>query len=326
MLQFERFDTAGWPGSRRVQLWNAWASRSITRLRVRPTGSAPFNARLTSAAIGDVAFVEALSTPVRVNHLDGASSPAAASGYLLHLQRSGRSVNRQFGRETVLEPGDFVLCDAAAPCELDLGADNAMLVLKLPRAALQRRMPGADMVLNRHMAGNQGAASIASALIVKLWEQGQAGLAADDCRAIADMASDLVAMALLEAGAERMGRTSAARLQLLIRIRRHIDARLADPGLTPPAIAAQFRISTRYLHKIFLGSGHSVSGYVLAQRLARCRAALGNPLQASRGVAAIAHDWGFTDSGHFTRAFREAYGVLPSDYRRGCARRALSAV
>lgn len=326
MRQFERFDTAGWPGNRRVQLWNAWASRSITRLRVRPTGAAPFNARLTSAAIGDVEFVEALSTPVRVNHLDAMPPRAAPSGYLLHLQRSGRSVNRQLGRETVLEPGDFVLCDAAAPCELDLSADNAMLVLKLPHATLQRRIPVADLILNRHMAGSRGAASIASAMIVKLWEQGQTGLAADNCRAVADMAADLVAMALLEAGTELLGGASATRLQLLVRIRRHIDARLADPGLAPPAIAGQFRISTRYLHKIFLGSGHSVSGYILAQRLARCRAALGDPLQAPRSIATIAYDWGFADSGHFTRAFRDAYGMLPSDYRRDSARRSVSAV
>lgn len=39
-------------------------------------------------------------------------------------------------------------------------------------------------------------------------------------------------------------------------------------------------------------------------------------MQSPRAIATIAYDWGFNNSGYFTRAFRDAYGVHPSDYRR----------
>lgn len=315
-LQFDAFDTAGWPSNQRVQLWNARASSTITQLSVRPTGAAAFNARMKTATIGDVTFVEALSTAVLVNHLSGQDRRSQTSGYLLHLQRSGRSINRQLGREVVLESGDFVLCDAAAPCQLDLSADNAMLVLKIPRSSLQKRMPVADLFLNRRMTGGTGASSLASTMIGKLWDQSQVGLPVGACHNVLDMACDLVAMALLQDDVEPLGRQTSAQMRLLLAIRQHIDTRLADANLTPSKIADHFRISVRYLHKIFAASDSSVSGYILAQRLARCRAALSDPAQVPRTIATIAYDWGFNDSSHFARVFRDAYGELPSGFRR----------
>jgi AraC-like DNA-binding protein len=33
-------------------------------------------------------------------------------------------------------------------------------------------------------------------------------------------------------------------------------------------------------------------------------------------VRVIAANWGFQDAAHFSRAFRDAFGVSPSDWRR----------
>jgi AraC family transcriptional regulator, positive regulator of tynA and feaB len=33
-------------------------------------------------------------------------------------------------------------------------------------------------------------------------------------------------------------------------------------------------------------------------------------------IGEIAFSWGFSDQSHFTRRFRAAYGMSPSDYRR----------
>ena len=39
-------------------------------------------------------------------------------------------------------------------------------------------------------------------------------------------------------------------------------------------------------------------------------------LQQHRTVSEIAYGWGFSAMTHFGRAFKRAYGVLPSEYRR----------
>jgi AraC family transcriptional regulator, positive regulator of tynA and feaB len=62
--------------------------------------------------------------------------------------------------------------------------------------------------------------------------------------------------------------------------------------------------------------GTSIRRLILERRLARCRTALEDPMQAHRSISEIAYGWGFSDMTHFGRKFRETYGMLPSEYRR----------
>lgn len=47
---------------------------------------------------------------------------------------------RQDGREGVLEPGDMVLCDTAAPYDLGLSGQCRTLILGIPASELARRV------------------------------------------------------------------------------------------------------------------------------------------------------------------------------------------
>ncbi|MGH3774727.1 MAG: helix-turn-helix domain-containing protein [Pseudonocardiaceae bacterium] len=47
----------------------------------------------------------------------------------------------------------------------------------------------------------------------------------------------------------------------------------------------------------------------------RCRRDLLDPALADRPVSAIATRWGYPNAAHFSRAFRDAYGLPPREYR-----------
>ncbi|WP_083773664.1 helix-turn-helix domain-containing protein [Paenarthrobacter aurescens] len=51
------------------------------------------------------------------------------------------------------------------------------------------------------------------------------------------------------------------------------------------------------------------------QRLEKCRADLVDPLLQTRPVSAVGMHWGFTDASSFSRAFKNAFGHSPSEYR-----------
>jgi AraC-like DNA-binding protein len=103
---------------------------------------------------------------------------------------------------------------------------------------------------------------------------------------------------------------------LLLRIHTYIAQHLSDPELSPTAIAAGCHISTRYLHTLFQQQGDTVTGWIRDRRLDRCRHDLADPRLHPLPVSAIATRWGFPDAAGFSRAFRAAYGVPPSVYRR----------
>ncbi|WP_236020468.1 helix-turn-helix domain-containing protein [Sabulicella rubraurantiaca] len=98
-------------------------------------------------------------------------------------------------------------------------------------------------------------------------------------------------------------------------VRAVIEARLTDPSLDASTVAAAVGVSVRYANAALAREGTSIRRLILARRLARCRKALADAAQAGRTVTEIAHAWGFSDMTHFSRSFKCAYGVTPSDYR-----------
>jgi AraC-like DNA-binding protein len=130
-----------------------------------------------------------------------------------------------------------------------------------------------------------------------------------------DQALDLVAMTLGERLQERRAIPSVHRSALLYRLKLHIETHLRDPDLALAGVAAALGISARYVNQLLAAEGTSFGRYVLTRRLEKCRRDLGDPGQAHRQVGEIAFAWGFNELGHFSRAFKERYGLAPRDWR-----------
>ena len=89
-------------------------------------------------------------------------------------------------------------------------------------------------------------------------------------------------------------------------------------GLTIGAVAQALDEPEHRLRRLINQRlGHrNFSSFVNGYRLAEARAALADPGQANVPILTIALDSGFQSIGPFNRAFREATGVTPTEYRR----------
>lgn len=99
------------------------------------------------------------------------------------------------------------------------------------------------------------------------------------------------------------------------RVQAFIERHLADPELTPQAVAAAHHISLRTLHRLFQPSGTTVARWIRQRRLDRCRRDLVDPALHGHSIQAIARRWGFLDNAHFSRVFSAAHGMSPRTYR-----------
>jgi transcriptional regulator GlxA family with amidase domain len=108
------------------------------------------------------------------------------------------------------------------------------------------------------------------------------------------------------------------RNELLIRVKAYIEAKLADPELSVERIAHACNISVRGLHRLFAENpAGSVSRYLWQRRLIRCAEALRDPSQAHCSITEICLSYGFSSSSHFSRLFKDRFGVPPVRYRVG---------
>jgi len=108
---------------------------------------------------------------------------------------------------------------------------------------------------------------------------------------------------------------------LLHRIYEAIERKLGDPDITPARVAQMEGISERYLQKLFEGTGDNFTHYLRERRLQHCWADLANPAEAHRSVSDIAFGCGFSDAAHFSRSFRDRFGMSPRAFRQQQAER-----
>lgn len=134
-------------------------------------------------------------------------------------------------------------------------------------------------------------------------------------RRLSHNAVDLVALLVAELLGPYRSESAVGGGEILARIREYIEENLMDPDMSPESIARAHHISVRYLHKLFQSDGTTVSTWIRQRRLDSCRADLGRLSNRRRTVAAVAQSWGFANPSHFSRLFRQAYGVSPSEWQ-----------
>ncbi|MFF4623423.1 helix-turn-helix domain-containing protein [Nonomuraea jabiensis] len=232
----------------------------------------------------------------------------------IHGQEHGSAAAVQGRQEPCPYAGDIEFCDPRRPEFPLCGHPCAVTILRLPRRSLG--------IAESNLSGIHGArlscAEGAHALVVRLLP---ALVSEPECRGtrignrLARSAVDLLAVLVTEWALEQRAEVADERAQTLARIRDFIELHLSDPDLSPESIASAHHISVRSLHKLFRSEGVTVSQWVRQRRLESCQRELAS---ASRHltVAAVARRWGFASHSHFSRAFRVAYGVAPSEWQR----------
>ncbi|WP_320784955.1 helix-turn-helix domain-containing protein [Streptomyces sp. CRN 30] len=211
------------------------------------------------------------------------------------------------GRRLDVEPGDLVLVAGALPPG-PLRDGGRFTVFRVPGSYLG--VPAADLraLTHRQVGGGSGLGAPVSQLLTAL-ARGTGG------RRLALNAAELVVLLVQDLLRERHRTVPDVTGAMLDRIRDHIGEHLGDPGMSPETIARAHHISVRYLHKLFHGEGTTVGTWIRRRRLEVCRLELGGASGRRRTVAAVAQSWGFTSASHFSRLFKEAYGMSPRSWR-----------
>ena len=222
--------------------------------------------------------------------------------------------------EVEILPGDMTYGPSGVPATLRFKTDSRQLFIKVPELALSQRMIAPLSLAVGRLPGKTGISHVLSGMLQSL-AVGLDDISAMELRPVELALTEFLITCLAHEGQLSGGDTvgtdaSVVRTAHLHRICQTIETRLGDPKLNPRLIADEHGVSLRYLQKLFTLSGRTFSGYVRVRRLERCRNDLASPLYAHLSITEICYRWGFNASAHFSRAFREHFGLSPREYRR----------
>ncbi|MGC1457851.1 MAG: helix-turn-helix domain-containing protein [Steroidobacteraceae bacterium] len=318
MNQREMLSTDTVQPRRRLEFWNDAACESLTQQLAEPLNPHTFSGRLIRGDIGDLRFVEFNSDAAVVRHSRAHIARSGGTHYLIRFQLGRESVCSQGGEEVRLRVGDFSLCDTARPYQLVFNDPVSILTLRVAKNVLQRYVGSPEYLVNVAVSGSSGAGALASRVIREIWNSSDIALAPGVASRCANVVLELIASAYVDVGRSRVDRSSLGSA-LRLRIMDFIDQALCDPDLSPAVVAQALKISRRHVHRLFAEQEGSVTQYILRRRLEKCRAALTDPLLAGLSLTHICSEYGFRSLPHFSRLFRDQYGMAPRDYRRAAA-------
>lgn len=308
MNSVEKFATAGIAPPNRLAFWNELVGNTYGGTFVN-AASPDFKAEMWRWTVGDLCMIRPRSDPSIVGRRP---DPAATEArVVLHLQRRGTSIHRQWGRDAILNAGDFALCSADEAYEIDLLTRHELLVVEFPRHLLAARVGNLEDRFGQRISGASPSGRIFHDFFLSLWQQGDQSDADPEWQSgVSSVFFDLVSMAMR--GSET-GSQAAPGSALRNRLTALVDARLSDPDLRTIAIADELHISPRTVQNLFAAMGTTPGGYILERRLARAAELLdGHP---DTSITGVAFDLGFNDSAYFARCFRQKFGTTPSAWR-----------
>ncbi|MDJ1371008.1 AraC-like ligand-binding domain-containing protein [Gulosibacter molinativorax] len=229
------------------------------------------------------------------------------------IVEEGSALIVQDGRETALNQGDMTVYDTNRPYTLAYDGPARMSIIMFPKEQLD--IP-ANVIANltaRKLSSSRGTGAIIRPFISSLAENVHS---LDDfqTRRMTRSAIDLLGTLFDEELTRIVPNDEEA--HLLNAIYGYIDDHIGDPGLNPAQIAAAHFISVRSLHSLFTQQQTTVSTLIRTRRLQNCHDDIVNPLLADRPLNTIASGYGFLDPAHFSRLFRNYFGISPSEMRR----------
>lgn len=297
----------------RVTAWSASYCAHLDRAEIVAADADRFDAGLDLGEIGTLRFARLTCVGSAIERYQSPTG-ARAQSFSVIVQLAGAGTLSQYGQKAHLVVGDLALCDNSAPYSHSMAERSELVVIRVPAAALRVHLPSPERFCGRRLAGNAGTTRVAAALVANLCVETRAALPAAVQERLARQALEMIAISYSLA-LETVIASSSVVGGRYADARRYIEQNLRDPDLDPPRIAQSLNVSSRYLRMIFAAEKETVSSYILRRRLEEVAYRLADTRWRGHSICEIAFDWGFNSAPHFSRSFRERYGVSPRDYR-----------
>lgn len=229
--------------------------------------------------------------------------------YLLQMFVAGRMRGDCDGASVVAGPGDICIFDLARPYQVAAESGERVTVA-IPRPRMDAIFKG-KALHGLVLEGLDPLTRLLRGLMVDLSEMA-AEIEGPDAMAAEGMLLDALAAIVQRRAPDGAGDTTDHRLRL--RILKFIDNNLTNSKLNVEAIVREFKISRAQLYRACAQDG-GVAALLRDRRLDAAMYRLSRIDGSNTSTVALAYDLGFSNSAHFSRAFKARFSMTPSTAR-----------
>lgn len=228
----------------------------------------------------------------------------------------GEARIQQGDSEFTLKPGELAIIAGDTPYSISYTQHSHRVLVQIPENVFAERILGRKtLAFEARPLISSGLVPIVINLIQSLMFEAEQ-LGETDQHTLAESLLELSGAVIRASVNQEQARQNKAQAALMQRILTYMDEHFTDCHLTPEKIAEANGISMRYLHRLFQQSGIAVSKSIWERRLKATREDILNPAKCKMRIGEIAFNRGFNDTAHFSRSFRERFGITPTQLRK----------
>ena len=248
-------------------------------------------------------------------------SPESARGKFLdhfgiRLVVAGTVEGAMGTRKIFAGAGDIVFLDLQQSILLETSIEGGLtsdLTLWIPRSRLQSLVAEENLLHGIVLKGSAPGGAVLGAAL-RTFTMHADHMTAGEMDELADGLVGLAARILASPLQVIKQSQVATPLASFVTIRRFIDRNLASHEFGIDMIAKSFGLSRASLYRLFEPIG-GIASYIRKQRLDRAFQEITATGFTNRRIGPIAYRYGFKSAAVFSRAFRETYGIKPTQAR-----------
>jgi AraC-like DNA-binding protein len=316
---YDEVDSAAFPAAERFALWRETGRLPMTPEPADADSRRRFNISLRRLSGVSGRFADLTATPMKLTREKSHYSRDGLDMISFTLML-GPHAQHQFGgggRPTVVEPGQILVKDFAQPATAWWRTSSRSLNLHLPRLTAEAAVGDKVKHLHGTVLSSGGLAPMLQAQLLNL--ANMAPRLEDAARAAALDATVELAASVLRCELGAQIEDEANNNGLFVAAQMFIKRHLTSHDINPELIARHLRCSRAHLYRVFAAKGESVANYVRELRLQRAYHLLTHGDPSKEQIGDIAYRCGFEDPVHFTRLFRQRFGLTPSELRSSVA-------
>lgn len=313
VLSCSRGSTAGVPAGERMAYWEALCAATLVGLRCSSLSPGGLEVEKTGIALPGlgIADIRGQDHVIERNPALVRQMPKESVFACQVLQGGAYFIQRD--RCLLAEAGDIVIYDTRIPYLFGFLTPMRQLLIDVPIATFGEQIGAGLSQLPLKIAPRPGGGAMLGRTLRATVER-FIGDPADSevarfCQCTSTLLASIIDVELHGANASR------ASLSYLLTAKQYITTHLAEPELTPQAVADAVGLSLRHLSRLFAAEGESIMQHIWAERISQAYRDLVDPRLRKATVGEIAFRWGFSSQAHFSRAIRERYGAAPSTLR-----------
>ncbi|NTV71969.1 MAG: helix-turn-helix domain-containing protein [Azonexaceae bacterium] len=297
----------------RTSYWRDHVSKTLIGIDCTATDITGLNVSLNFSHLGEIGMAELIGNRHVVERDSQRIRSYEKDSAFICLQLEGATHILQGGECMPVEAGDIFYYATSTPYVHGNTSDIHTLIFDIPIDTMLSRCPDFRTVGPGKVSQNLGYGRLALSGVLDITRR----LKTDSSNPLkADTGNLLLNLLISLVGASAQG-SNVTRSQMYVvlqakaLIEKNLDAHVLDCDFVAKAIG----LSARQLNRIFEHEGTSVSRLIWRRRLERANEDLMNPAMRHVQVAEIAYRWCFSSAAHFSRVYRQHYGLPPATKR-----------